>query len=124
MVCEVFDDRCLDIPTYFMYLFGILMSMLARIMFGSNLLRSFIAYFSLGSTAKGEQHVMASFLGTFFFFLCLIRFYVENLDDLVSGFLSYWLYYSFHFESYLDDFSCTGVLNVPHCLEYIIIFSN
>ena len=49
----------------FIYLFGFLLSMLARIMFVYSLLRSLIAYLSLYWTTKGEYHVMASFPGTF-----------------------------------------------------------
>lgn len=41
------------------------MSMLAHVLFGSTLLHSFIAYFGLGYTTKGEHHMTASFLGIF-----------------------------------------------------------
>ena len=43
----------------FTYWFGILIFMFARIMFGSSLLRSFIAYHDLSCTTKGEHHVVA-----------------------------------------------------------------
>lgn len=41
------------------------MSMLAHVLFGSTLLHSFIAYFGLGYTTKGEHHMTALFLGIF-----------------------------------------------------------
>ena len=43
----------------FLYLFGILMSILARIMFGSGLLSSLVAYLGLGRVTKGRHHMIA-----------------------------------------------------------------